>query len=270
MGTVVRVIPGSRGPSARSLRAAVLALAAGALVVLLPAVAPVPAAAAAVPTDAGPAWEQAWSWDGIAAAVPPGCAATAGGGIACAGRPLMYARVTLRARLPRLAGAVTRIALDRSGVTLPGGAGGTHTYTLTWSPEAVSLAVDGREVQRAVSYPGPCLLRLTVAPAHRVPRGAGLLVESLRVEVPGAPGRAVGAGAVAATAAGVSRGGPPPALPGPVGSELPGRLPDTISALQTTTFGVSWMLGGTCVALGVLLGVLRAALASRRRPLAGS
>ena len=166
---------------------------------------------------------------------------------------------------------MTRIALDRSGVTLPGGAGGTHTCTLTWSPEAVSLAVDGREVQRAVSYPGPCLLRLTVAPAHRVPRGAGLLVESLRVEVPGAPGRAVGAGAVAATAAGVSGAVlRRPCRAGRLGASRP--APETtISALQTTTFGVSWMLGGTCVALGVLLGVLRAALASRRRPLrAGS
>jgi hypothetical protein len=273
LGTVVRVIPGSRGRSARRLRGAVLALVAGTCVAVPAITQPSPAAAAtpATPGSAGsPAWDRAWGWDGTASAVPAGCAATAGGGITCAGRPLTYARVVLRARLPRVPGAVTRIALDRAGVALPEAGGGTHTYTLTWSKAAVTLSVDGREVSRGASYRGPHRLRISVTSAHPARAGAGLLVEALRVEVPHTTGAAAAPAAAVAGAEVPPATGTPMALPGPVGSELPNRLPDAVAGLQTTTLGASWLLGGTCVAVGVLLGVLRAALASRRRPLAGS
>jgi len=55
-------------------------------------------------------------------------------------------------------------------------------------------------------------------------------------------------------------------LLGPVGSEIAGPLPATVTSLPTTTVPGPWGLVGACAGLGVLLGVLRAAIVARRRP----
>jgi hypothetical protein len=343
------MIPGSRGGRARSLRAAALALAAGACV-LLPGL---PAAAGVIAPN--PSWVQARSWRAGAAGLPPACspaAGTTGGvrlapsrvgfaggrlriapadtrdghsGITCRTRLPDAGRVVLRARLPETPGVLTWIGVSPTppgdgprgcglAVTgrgtqyvsrsLPSGsgkgadvvllrdapAGSTHVFTLTWTATTFTVAVDGREVHREPAGCGAGAARwLTIGATTtgREPHAEPLVVTALAVETPPPP---AGSGTVAALpGAGRAPAAPRsalsavhavPAVPvpaaaakpllGQVGSEVDGRLPDAVAALQTTAPPGPWPLAGTCAGVGVLLGVLRAAIAARRRPVAGA
>ncbi len=169
-------------------------------------------------------------------------------------------------------------------------AGSTHVFTLTWTPTTFTVAVDGREVHREPARCGAGAARwLTIGATTtgREPHAEPLVVTALAVETPRPPagtgtvvalpgaGRAPAAPQSALSAVHAVPAVPVPAaadkpLLGQVGSEVDGRLPDAVAALQTTALPGPWPLAGTCAGVGVLLGVLRAAIAARRRPVAGA
>ena len=200
----------------------------------------------------------------------------AGSGVGCTGRAQRYGRLEVRARMPRGRGLVGRIALwpstagggsDWSGLTVPSAdvspayatngcgddatgaavparlAGAFHDYLLTWSPHRFSVAVDGRTLyQDDSSFDRPRWLGISLAATGRAATGAQLLVEKVvafRWTGPVPPAAGTALDAVSST---------PDVLGGP-------RLSGP------------WLIGGGCMAVGVLVGVARAARAARRRPL---
>lgn len=86
----------------------------------------------------------------------------------------------------------------------------------------------------------------------------------------GARSTAAGGTAPAGPARGGSTAGGPAAGRTAAGDAVGGvAVGDAfVSALGGTPLGTPWLIGGGCVAVGVLVGVVRAALAARRRPLA--
>ncbi|HVN10997.1 MAG TPA: hypothetical protein VMT69_02805 [Kineosporiaceae bacterium] len=234
---------------------------------------------------------------GVLLAAGPLPRGAAGSGLACLGHALRYGRMTVHARLPRAEGLVSRMAFwpsgsrgsDWSGVSVPSsaaspafavnGCGGRvygatipghltgrfRTWTVTWTPEAVGVAVDGQQVFRGrPAYPGRRWPRITLGlTGNALPKTAALLIDAITVE----------AYASAGTAATAARSTPAQtdATPGPM---LPAAVVDSgpvalMSSLDSARLGTPWLVGGALAAVGCLAGVVRAAILARRRPAAG-
>jgi hypothetical protein len=264
--------------------------------------------------------------------------ALVGSGVGCTGRAQRYGRLEVRARMPRGAGLVARIALwpsrvsrgsDWSGLTVPSPdvspayatngcgdeaygavvpdrlAGDFHTYVISWSPRGFSVSVDGRTLYRDnESFDRPRWLGISLSTTRPAVTSAHLLVERIAAyrwtgsvpatatesaeahaatSAPGsadspdvvsaaqdaaAPAGSGGSGGTAGTTAGGSTAsGPGTAAPG-TAALAAGGDEELVSVLGGTHLSAPWLVGGGCVAVGVLVGVVRAARAARRRPLA--
>jgi hypothetical protein len=276
----------------------------------------------------------------LGAAPPADGRRATGSGIGCTGKAQRYGRVEVRARIPRGAGLVGRIAFwpsaagqdsGWSGLTVPSAdlspayatngcgdraygasvparlAGAFHTYVLTWSPQGMSVSADGRVLYSDhEAFDGPRWVGISLAATGAALARADLLVDRIVVHrwvgpLPAAapsPGPTPGnrsadasadvpAGTPAAPAAGsgaqdgVAFAALPPSGPavpgpqeaaptaGPIGGPRgsSGEGATLVAALATGRPSAPWLVGGSVAAVGVLLGITRAALSSRRRPL---
>ena len=182
--------------------------------------------------------------------------------------------------------------------------GAFHDYVLTWSPEGFTITVDGRRLyQDAGSYDGPRWPGISLSAVGSGGAAARMLVTRIDADAwtgPVPPDPAPSQDAAPAdgdTAApgdsdealaavpGRSRVATPASPPAP--SDLTGTVPGgpraggtpqaldadgAVAALASAPvgeLGAPWLVGGGCVALGVLAGVVRAAFASRRGAPAG-
>ena len=225
----------------------------------------------------------------------------AGSGLGCAERAVRYGRLVVHARLPRAVGLVSRIAFwprgpsrgsDWSGISVPASAaapayasngcgaratgatvpgrlaGRFHTWTIAWTPRLVTVSVDGHEVFRdSDAYGRPrwpvITLSSTGAP---VPKRAALLVDAVELDrytgpaTPSASPSTSTSASPSASAGGQPAPGQARQLDGAgLGADLPLAAP-----LDDVRLGTPWLVGGACVTLAVLAGVLRAAVRSRR------
>jgi hypothetical protein len=178
-------------------------------------------------------------------------------------------------------------------------AGAFHDYLITWSPHGFSVAVDGRTLYRDdKAFDRPRWLGISLSTTGQAASSARLLVEKVVAfrwtgplppagrtadadavaPVPGsqdspdavssaqdATAHAGSAGPGGTAAGGSTAGGPRARAPGTAalaaGDEAFGPV------LEGTPLSAPWLIGGGCVAVGVLVGVVRAARAARRRPL---
>jgi hypothetical protein len=218
----------------------------------------------------------------------------AGAGLACTQRAVRYGRLVVHARLPRAVGLVSRIAFwpqgpsrgsDWSGISVPASpaapayvtngcgaraagvtvagrlAGRFHTWSIAWTPRLVTVSVDGRELFRdSDAYARPRWPVITLgSTGATVPKEAALLVDAVELDRYTGPPPAPKASAAPA-------GGQPAHGQADLG-DGPGFAPDVPLAtpLEGAPLSAPWLVGGACVTLAVLAGVLRAALRARRR-----
>jgi hypothetical protein len=192
------------------------------------------------------------------------------------------------------------------GAALSAGlAGAFHDYLVTWSPHGFSLEVDGRTLyQDDESFDRPRWLGISLSASGPTAGSGQLLVEKMVAyswtgPVPAATTGSADAGATVPAAGGQDSPGPispaqdaaaPAVSGGPDGTSGGGNTAGGPGTANPGTAGTAalavggdhaldavlgrarpsrlWLVGGGFVALGVLLGVVRAAHAARRRPLA--
>ncbi len=177
-------------------------------------------------------------------------------------------------------------------------AGAFRTYVITWTPQGFSVSADGTVLYSdTTAFDGSRWLGISFAATGAAVTRAELLVDRIvtyrwigplpaaapvdeAADTPaGTPSRTpVGTGA-AVPAAGGAPSVPPygTAVPGP---QEPAPTLDTgalrgsaddgtplLTSLTTGRLGAPWLVGGGVVGLGVLAGILRAALSARGRPL---
>jgi hypothetical protein len=253
-----------------------------------------------------------------------------GSGIGCTGKAQRYGRVEVRARVPRGPGLVARVAFwpsdaghdsGWSGLTVPSPdlgpayvtngsgeraygapvpgqlAGAFRTYVITWTPQGLSVSVDGKVLYRdAEAFDGSRWLGISFAATGAAVTRAELLVDRIDTfrwvgplpaappvdEAPAAPADTPSAApadtpasapaAVTVPPSGTAVPGPQePAPTAPAGSGVVRGPGDDgtplLSSLTTGRLGAPWLVGGCVVGMGVLAGIVRAALSSRSRPL---
>jgi hypothetical protein len=165
-----------------------------------------------------------------------------------------------------------------------------HSVTIAWTPTSTSVAVDGRAVYRG---PGSDLgarwpvVSLVPESPSAAPSPTYLLVDAVTVDAvrssadaalptsSSGRGAAAAAGRTAVSGGGALLLGPSPVATTPDRSAVGGPValpagdttlgaPALIGSLDSRPLGTPWMVGGICVALGVLAGIVRAARGARR------
>jgi hypothetical protein len=153
-------------------------------------------------------------------------------------------------------------------------AGAFHTYVLTWSPQGMSVSADGQMLYRhQESFDGVRWLGISLAATGAATAAADLVVDRIvayRWVGPSTTPATEGTGDLAFAA--VPPSGVTVPRPQAAGVVRPGGLgepdggPALAATLRTGQLSTPWLVGGFFAAACVVVGVVRAARSSRRRP----